>query len=61
MKIIGSKSFSHEDFLAIKDELTANLADALHKQFVLMGSDVRLISWFSAAARAETVELRAAA
>lgn len=41
----------HAGFLAIKDQLTADLAAAIQKQLELMGEDAKGISWFSSIAK----------
>ena len=45
-----SGHLDHAGFNAIKAELTASLAAAIHKELLAMGEDAKGISWFSSAA-----------
>lgn len=41
----------HAGFLAIKEQMTADLAAAIQQQLEIMGDDAKGISWFSSVAQ----------
>lgn len=50
MAKFGGWNIDQAGFNAIKSQLTAQLADTIEEQLVLMGEDAKGISWFSSAA-----------
>lgn len=50
MAKFGGGSLDHAGFIAIKDQLTAKLAEAIEAQLVAMGDDIKGITWFSSCA-----------
>lgn len=47
---------SHADFLAIRDELTEKLANAIEVKLREMGDRAKGITWFSSIANKYTIE-----